>query len=97
MGGWFLGNVLPTPPLGWGYLESRLGLGLSSGLWRGGRVVFGKCPTHPSLRLGLNSRLGLGLSLVLWRGGWGVYQKPDPVDPMVAKYEHTCTNHEMTV
>ena len=34
-------------------------------------MVSGKCPTHPSLRLGLESRLGLGLSLGLWEGWVG--------------------------
>ena len=32
-------------------------------------MVSGKCPTHPSLRLGLELRLGLGSSLGLWEGG----------------------------
>ena len=33
-------------------LESRLGLGLSLSLGRGGWVVSGNCPTHPPLGWG---------------------------------------------
>ena len=45
VGDWFLGNAPPTPPLG---LESRLGLGLSFGLWEGWVIGFLEMP-HPPL------------------------------------------------
>ena len=45
VGGWFLGNVPPIPPLGQGYLQVN---------GRGGWVVSRECPTYPSLRLGLS-------------------------------------------
>ena len=45
VGDWFLGNAPPTRPLG---LESRLGLGLSFGLWEGWVIGFLEMP-HPPL------------------------------------------------
>ena len=39
-------------------------------------MVSGKCPTHPSLRLGLESRLILGFRFMGGVGGWFLGNAP---------------------
>ena len=70
------------PPLPWirvrVKVEIRFTLRFMGG--RGGWVLPGKCPTHPSLRLGLESRLRLDFSLGLWEewvgGFWEISHPP---------------------
>ena len=59
MGGFWEISHPPSFRLG---LGSRLGFGLSFGLWEGWVGGFWEVPHPPSFRLGLGSRLGLGLS-----------------------------------
>ena len=60
----------PAPPMGWVRVKvgSRFIFTFYNG--RGGWMVYGNCPTHPSFRLGLESRLGAGFNYVLLWVGW---------------------------